>query len=592
MEPFDDDMHNKVTEQKKERKRSNKILEPTSLYICFPIEQIMEFFDWGFLFPTGYFDNFLTENDINARFQKIERRFHLQFFKNLHEVKDQYYLEIDVQGLNILNKNETGCIYCLTPMPVHYTRRIYCSSITDQDILKRLWALTDNDPIETIVANFEASSIQYEEIEVDESTKLAIVEVIRHLDRCFGAICFTKDLDPFIKYNFKHNPSNTAFSGFTISRNFLSLINEWMPNKSKKLLTPILGHTKESERRYVEFVDRLVSKNWNDDKKNGYLMRALTEGSTVDEIISLALRDHEDQGEISLTDKINRTLKGLVFGTINIKEVLQDNELKRPNILFLILLKLYYRKGKIETDSQSFRNYLFEKDVVSNPMYIDFIGVLYGYYIGYHNLRKNESLSDLDGFNIKEDEIVYDLFRQKLSTIDKFEKIAFNLIYNRIVKDNNNMPQLPIEFKTQSKRPIEFIREVETTDKEKKTFKFLQNPVIGRHGYEVILTPGPNIQIQKFLNVLKSLEGKKNVKVACFFLIIEFLHQNSVGPDMFQDVSLSYKKREVKLDMEIDQQRVIEALEKQLEAASDKNVFLTSIKRLVDLLEQVMSPKF
>ncbi|KAJ1498217.1 hypothetical protein HMI54_012869, partial [Coelomomyces lativittatus] len=245
-------------------------------------------------------------NDFKSRFEILPTSFVIQFDKELFE-PGSYYLEFASNDIEPFLLIKEGVYFSQTPIPVYFVNKIICSDEKKLATFNKLWSFTDNDEIEINIQRFEGRNKPNPVVvDIDNESKERVLSFIKHMDKCLGAICFTKDLDPFIKYNFKGHPDLDDYSSMTTSRGFLHLLQKWMPPKSNKMFE-------------------------------------------------------------SLTSTISET----------------DD-----------------KKGKLETDALAFRVRLFEKDLIKSPKQISLIGALYGYYTGYHNLRKYENNNLIEELDI------------------------------------------------------------------------------------------------------------------------------------------------------------------------------------------------
>ncbi|HEX2532855.1 MAG TPA: hypothetical protein VHK69_03910 [Chitinophagaceae bacterium] len=577
----------KEQERKALKRRTNRPAAPALLYSSCSLQELMEFFEWGFVFPSGYLLELLSAQDISMRFPTIEERYFIPFHKERYVVRPgHYHLEWDHRQLVEFLEIGQEVIHGLLPIPVHLIKRIYCSAEEDRRVFDRLWSRTDNDPIEIVQAPLERQEpLTTCTIEVTQSKRDQVRSAILHLDQCLGAICFTKGLEPFIRIGLQDPCGNGLKKAGTFSRNFVGILQEWAPEKQKKQLSPSIEGEPEGIQKYLDFIERMIDQDWTTDAKNGSLLKALKEHRTGEELHEALLQLVRDQGGPVLGEKVQRTSKGLSYGTVNLREALQDPELRRPNILFLLLLRLYHRKGKIETDAHAFRSTLLDRGIVGNGGHIEFLGTLYGFYIGYHGLRKYESLNELAGIPLKSPEL-HPIFRQKLSTTDPFECFAFDTLYNRIARNTKGLPQVTVELRPTKEKGTSFALETGSPDVRKK-LTFTPVPTLGKHGYEITISTGPNRIIQSLMDGLSAISSQKGKKVASHFLISDLLQVHGIKANIAKNVNFLFKEGQLRLDLDIDLPELRTRLQGHLDHSKEGTAFLTDIQRLSELIKSI-----
>jgi hypothetical protein len=585
----------KDTKPKKESK--SKIADKQGqqlLYCAFSTQEIMEFFDWGFLFPVGYFYDLLGENDVVARFENIEKRYFTQFQKGLYDNNDRYLLEFDQSEIDIFLKQERDIYYSELPIPVAFVKKVHCKDSEKQLIFQRLWTKTDNDSIEITVSEYVAEHTQPLSMSTNMEPNPVILENIKHIDRCLGAICFIRDLDPFIIAVYKGNPNVGDYSNTTISQKFLALLQGYMTETQKQEFISLTGSS-DIHAKYCEFISKMIAKDWDSDQKNGILLKAISGQKTYENIINTALDLNFGSEDTQGVEKLKSTIRSLSVGLKNIRQLVADEEeLKKSFNLFLLLLSLHPRRSKIETDPTSFRSFLFDNQVVSNPKQIDLLGTIYGYYLGYHNLRKHETIRELAGFDITSEPRIFEAFRIKLSPADSFEKMAFLLIYNKLASESNILPKVKVsleELKSTSKKQNPNI----SVEKNRKVIKFIHIPSLGGHGYTVdIETLAQKQQIlsravvSRLGDTLKRAQSNQTFNTVSYILLANLFDKHRIPSQLISDVKFRFQNRDCHIELDVDIDLLIARVDSHIRTSQNEE-FVHSLSSITDMLEKLVN---
>lgn len=126
-----------VSPSKKPAKRANKTKKSKFLYAGFTAQEIMEYFDWGFMFPNAYLPELLGENDLRSRFERLKFEYIVLLVEKPTN-SDYYYLEFDSNEIDVFLSTSQDGVFCSeSPVPIHFVKKIICADAKSKNEFTR-----------------------------------------------------------------------------------------------------------------------------------------------------------------------------------------------------------------------------------------------------------------------------------------------------------------------------------------------------------------------------------------------------------------------------------------------------------------------